>query len=85
MVKPYVYKVGPDSQDKVVLGVVDSFWDFINTFAYTRRERDIAMGILSVMFLAIIVLICAIRIDRDERKYIKKLQAKARKRGFKTD
>ena len=85
MVKPYIYKVGPESKVRIPLGVVDTFWDFINTFSYTRRERDIAFGILSVMVLAMILLFCACKIDRDEQRYIKKLQAKARKRGLKVD
>jgi hypothetical protein len=65
MVKPYVYKIGPDDDPADPMTYVESFWSFINTFNYTRRERDIAMGILSVMFLAIILLICAVRIGRN--------------------
>jgi len=85
MVKPYIYKVGPEDVKTAPLNFVSSFFDFVNTFQYTRRERDIAMGILSVMLLAVVVLICAVRIDRDESRYIRKLQAKARKRGYKVD
>ena len=85
MVKPYTYKVGPEDVKTAPLNVVSSFFDFVNTFQYTTRERDIAFGILSVMLLAVVVLICAVRIDRDESRYIRKLQAKARKRGYKVD
>jgi hypothetical protein len=82
MVKPYIYKVGPESRHAGPEGFVDTFWDFINTFSYTRRERDIAFGILSVMVMAMILLFCACKIERDEQRFIKKLQAKARKRGL---
>ena len=85
MVKAYTYKVGPEDVKTAPLNVVSSFSDFVNTFQYTTRERDIAFGILSVMLLAVVVLICAVRIDRDESRYIRKLQAKARKRGYKVD
>ena len=79
-----IHSVGPDVNKKV-LGYYDTFFDFVNTFTYTRRERDIAFGLLSVMMLAFIVLICAFKIDRDELKYVRKLQAKAKRRGYKVD
>jgi hypothetical protein len=88
MVKPYprVHQVGPESNaGGGPEGMVDTFFDFINTFTYTRRERDIGLGILSVMLLAGILVICAFKIDRDELKYVRKLQAKAKRRGYKVD
>ena len=66
-------------------GAVAQFFDFINTFSYTTRERDIALGLLTVIVLAIVVMCCAMKITRDEQAYINKLKQKARKRGFKVD
>jgi hypothetical protein len=72
-------------QTAVPEGAVNQFFDFINTFSYTTRERDVALGLLTVMILAVVVMCCAMKITRDEKAYIEKLKNKARKRGFKVD
>ena len=72
-------------QTAVPEGAVAQFFDFVNTFTYTTRERDMALGLLTVILMSIVVLCCAMKITRDEKAYIEKLKRKARKRGFKVD
>ena len=73
------------SQKKVPEGAVDYFFDFINNFDYTTRERDTALGILTVIIMCIVLLCCAFKITREEQEYIEKIKRKARKRGYKVD
>ena len=73
------------SQKKPPEGAVEYFFDFINNFSYTTRERDAALGILTVIILSIVILCCAIKITREEQAYIEKIKRKARKRGYKVD
>ena len=73
------------SQKKVPEGAVEYFFDFMNNFSYTSRERDVALGIMTVIILCFVLLCCAIRITRDEQEYIEKIKRKARKRGYKVD